>query len=128
MLIQSLFFIILLPLLVLAQDGSISGPASSADAAGYICDPGKYQLPSCNCASPNPPGGLDPVSVLHGGHVAATAAISACTLLLVPRWFRRSKSLNSLYLPPTTPPSCALWMLSTSFSHSAKTPTGAELP
>lgn len=62
MLIQSLLFIILLPLLILAQDGSISGPTSSADAAGYVCDPSKCQLPNCNCASPNPPGGLDPVS------------------------------------------------------------------
>lgn len=54
----------LLPLLVLAQDdGSLDGPASSADAAGYSCDTSKCQLPKCNCASVNPPGGLDPVSI-----------------------------------------------------------------
>ena len=52
-----------LPLLghVLAQDGSLSGPTSSASAAGYSCDPSKCKLPDCNCASTDPPGGLKPV-------------------------------------------------------------------
>ena len=54
-----------LPLLVgvFAQDeGTISGPTSSASAAGYSCDASKCKLPDCNCASTDPPGGLDPVS------------------------------------------------------------------
>ena len=54
-----------LPLLagVLAQDeGTLSGPTSSASAAGYSCDATKCKLPDCNCASTDPPGGLDPVS------------------------------------------------------------------
>ncbi|KAJ7731234.1 hypothetical protein B0H16DRAFT_1329486 [Mycena metata] len=46
---------------VLAQDdGSVSGPTSSAAAAGYSCDPTKCKLPTCNCASTSPPGGLSP--------------------------------------------------------------------
>lgn len=52
----------LLPLLVAAQDGGISGPTSSSGAAGYSCDPTKCKLPNCNCASTSPPGGLSPVS------------------------------------------------------------------
>jgi hypothetical protein len=47
---------------VAAQDGSVSAPTSSADAAGYSCDPTKCKLPTCNCASTSPPGGLSPVS------------------------------------------------------------------
>jgi hypothetical protein len=47
--------------LVAAQDGSVDGPTSSSEAAGYSCDPNKCKLPACNCASPNPPGGLSPV-------------------------------------------------------------------
>lgn len=48
---------------VFAQDeGTLSGPTSSAAAAGYSCDPSKCKLPDCNCASTDPPGGLDPVS------------------------------------------------------------------
>ena len=47
---------------VFAQDGSVTGPTSSASAAGYSCDASKCKLPNCNCASTDPPGGLDPVS------------------------------------------------------------------
>ena len=47
---------------VIAQDGGITGPTSSAQAAGYSCDPTKCVLPNCNCASTSPPGGLQPVS------------------------------------------------------------------
>ena len=49
---------------IFAQDGSISGPTSSSSAAGYSCDASKCKLPDCNCASTDPPGGLDPVSLL----------------------------------------------------------------
>ena len=44
------------------DDGSITGPTSSPEAAGYSCDASKCQLPNCHCASTDPPGGLDPVS------------------------------------------------------------------
>jgi len=62
MLLKSLLVAILVPLSVVAQDeGVISGPTSSAAAAGYYCDSSKCQLPDCNCASTSPPGGLQPV-------------------------------------------------------------------
>lgn len=48
---------------VLAQDGGISRPLSSNDAAGYSCDASKCTLPNCNCASTSPPGGLHPSDV-----------------------------------------------------------------
>ncbi len=56
-----LILALLLPALSLAQDGSIDGPTTSPEAAGYSCDPSQCKLPNCNCASPNPPGGLSPV-------------------------------------------------------------------
>lgn len=51
----------LLPILALAQDGSLLGPVTSSGALGYFCDPVKCQLPDCKCASTSPPGGLHPV-------------------------------------------------------------------
>ena len=58
---------------VLAQDeGTLSGPTSSAAAAGYSCDASKCQLPNCNCASTAPPGGLSPVSSSSLGRPAAS--------------------------------------------------------
>ena len=59
----TLFLSVLLPAIVLAQDGGISGPTTSVQAAGYSCDATKCKLPDCNCASATPPGGLNPVSV-----------------------------------------------------------------
>ncbi|KAJ7327531.1 hypothetical protein DFH08DRAFT_786940 [Mycena albidolilacea] len=47
------------PLLAWVQDGSISRPTSSSDAAGYLCDAAKCKLPTCNCVSMSPPGGLN---------------------------------------------------------------------
>lgn len=52
---------VLFPALSLAQDGSLTGPTSSAAAAGYSCDASQCKLPYCNCASTSPPGGLSPV-------------------------------------------------------------------
>ena len=59
-------FAAVLPLLaaVLAQEeGQLSGPTTSAAAAGYSCDPNSCKLPNCHCASTDPPGGLSPVSL-----------------------------------------------------------------
>jgi hypothetical protein len=80
MLLQSLLLSALFPLFVLAQDdGSLSGPTSSSDAAGYSCDTTKCQLPSCNCASANPPGGLSPVGrVLVDSSLRATLSALPC--------------------------------------------------
>lgn len=58
---SALLLLALGPLLVHAQDGSITGPTTSQDAAGYSCDASKCKLPNCACASTSPPGGLDPV-------------------------------------------------------------------
>ncbi|KAF8330829.1 uncharacterized protein EI90DRAFT_3145723 [Cantharellus anzutake] len=49
-------FPIILP--TLAQDGSVDGPSTSTEAAGYSCDPSKCQLPTCRCASTDIPGGI----------------------------------------------------------------------
>jgi len=61
----SMFPVLILPLLLialsLAQDGGIDGPVTSPEAAGYSCDPSQCRLPSCNCASTSPPGGVSPV-------------------------------------------------------------------
>jgi hypothetical protein len=62
MLSRTLILSLLPTLLVSAQDdGSISGATSSSAAAGYSCDASKCKLPSCNCASTSPPGGLNAV-------------------------------------------------------------------
>lgn len=65
MLHKALLVVLSLGLAAFAQDeGTLSGPTSSADAAGYSCDASKCQLPNCRCASTDIPGGLDPVSLL----------------------------------------------------------------
>ncbi|KAF8515848.1 hypothetical protein BU17DRAFT_51255 [Hysterangium stoloniferum] len=48
------------PSLVRAQDGSIDGPTTDPSKFPYSCDTNKCKLPTCNCASTNPPGGLSP--------------------------------------------------------------------
>ncbi|KAJ7608728.1 hypothetical protein FB45DRAFT_1067222 [Roridomyces roridus] len=70
------------PLLALAQgdDGGISGPTTSADAAGYSCDASKCKLPDCNCASANPPGGLSPSDVPMFIVFTADDAVQSYTL------------------------------------------------
>lgn len=84
MLLQALLASAVLPLFVLAQDdGSISGPTSSSEAAGYSCDTSKCQLPSCNCASPNPPGGLSPVRrILFTGRRSTSCHLSTKKLTI----------------------------------------------
>lgn len=44
--------------LILAQDGSLSGPGTSQQAANYSCDASKCVLPDCACASTSIPGGI----------------------------------------------------------------------
>lgn len=43
---------------VFAQDGSISGPGTSPQAANYTCDPNQCKLPNCRCASTSIPGDI----------------------------------------------------------------------
>ncbi|KAF7783925.1 hypothetical protein Agabi119p4_90 [Agaricus bisporus var. burnettii] len=84
----------LLPLLALAQDGSISGPTSSVEAAGYSCDASKCKLPDCNCASTNPPGGLKPSEVPMFVVFTADDAIQSYTLDSVNQFLAHRKNPN----------------------------------
>ncbi|KAF9567743.1 hypothetical protein CPC08DRAFT_680400 [Agrocybe pediades] len=84
----------LLPLLVVAQDGSISGPTSSSQAAGYSCDPNKCKLPTCNCASTSPPGGLKPSDVPQFIVFTADDAIQSYTLDAVNQFLAQRKNPN----------------------------------
>jgi hypothetical protein len=66
--------------LTLAQDGSITGPTSSAAAANYTCDPTKCKLPNCACASTEPPGGLTPAETPMFVVFTADDAIQSYTI------------------------------------------------
>ncbi|KAL1951079.1 hypothetical protein VTO73DRAFT_228 [Trametes versicolor] len=85
-----------LPLLgfVLAQDGSITGPTSSAAAAGYSCDATKCKLPDCNCASTDPPGGLKPEDTPMFVVFTADDAVQSYTLDAVNQFLAQRKNPN----------------------------------
>jgi peptidoglycan/xylan/chitin deacetylase (PgdA/CDA1 family) len=85
---------VLLPWLVAAQDGSIDGPTSSTGAAGYSCDSSKCQLPNCNCASVNPPGGLQPSEVPQFIVFTADDAVQSYTLDSVNQFLAQRKNPN----------------------------------
>jgi len=87
-------FTILAPLLVFAQDGGITGPKSSTQAAGYSCDANKCKLPDCNCASPNPPGGLKPADTPMFVLFTADDAIQTYTLDAVNSLLAHRKNPN----------------------------------
>ncbi|KAJ3490417.1 hypothetical protein NLJ89_g11432 [Agrocybe chaxingu] len=84
----------LLPLLALAQDGGITGPTTSPDAAGYSCDPSRCQLPNCHCASTSPPGGLDPSEVPMFVVFTADDAIQSYTLDAVNQFLAHRRNPN----------------------------------
>lgn len=94
MLLKSLLIASLAPLFAVAQDGDISGPTSSASAAGYSCDPSKCQLPNCNCASTSPPGGLSPSDVPMFVVFTADDAIQSYTLDSVNQFLAHRKNPN----------------------------------
>ncbi|KAJ7760139.1 hypothetical protein DFH07DRAFT_740876 [Mycena maculata] len=94
MLSRALLFAILAPLLVLAQDGSVSGATSSAAAAGYSCDPTKCKLPTCNCASTNPPGGLNGSDVPMFVVFSADDAVQSYTLDAVNQFLAHRQNPN----------------------------------
>ncbi|KAI0783166.1 hypothetical protein C8Q75DRAFT_869185 [Abortiporus biennis] len=79
---------------VLAQDGGITGPQSSPEAAGYSCDPSTCKLPNCNCASTTPPGGLDPSQVPQFIVFTADDAIQSYTLDSVNQFLAHRKNPN----------------------------------
>ncbi|KAJ7760140.1 hypothetical protein DFH07DRAFT_442335 [Mycena maculata] len=86
---------LLAPLLALAgDDGSISGATSSADAAGYSCDATKCKLPACNCASPNPPGGLNGSDVPMFIVFTADDAVQSYTLDSVNQFLAHRENPN----------------------------------
>ncbi|VDC06726.1 unnamed protein product [Peniophora sp. CBMAI 1063] len=81
---------------VLAQgdDGSLSGPTSSASAAGYSCDSSKCKLPSCNCASTSPPGGISPSDTPMFVVFTADDAVQSYTLDAVNQFLAQRKNPN----------------------------------
>lgn len=87
---------VLYPALILAQspEGSIDGPKNSAEAAGYSCDSSKCRLPDCNCASPNPPGGLSPQDTPMFVLFTADDAIQTYTLDSVNQFLAHRKNPN----------------------------------
>jgi len=69
-----------LSLFTVAQDGSVTTPTSSSSAANYHCDTSKCKLPSCNCASTSPPGGLSPSDVPQFLVFTADDAVQSYTI------------------------------------------------
>ncbi|KAJ7608729.1 hypothetical protein FB45DRAFT_876987 [Roridomyces roridus] len=95
MLLRSLLLAAVAPLLALAQDdGSVTGATSSAAAAGYSCDPTKCKLPTCNCASPNPPGGLNGSDVPMFVVFTADDAVQSYTLDAVNQFLGHRQNPN----------------------------------
>ncbi|PSR72053.1 hypothetical protein PHLCEN_2v12083 [Hermanssonia centrifuga] len=96
MLAQTLLALLPLFASVLAQgdDGSISGPTSSASAAGYSCDPTQCKLPNCNCASTDPPGGLDPSVVPQFVVFTADDAVQSYTIDAINQFLAQRKNPN----------------------------------
>ncbi|KAF7369447.1 Carbohydrate esterase family 4 [Mycena venus] len=83
------------PLLVLAgDDGGLTGATTSADAAGYSCDPSTCKLPKCNCASTSPPGGLSPSEVPMFIVFTADDAVQSYTLDSVNQFLAHRKNPN----------------------------------
>ncbi|KAF8633605.1 hypothetical protein AX15_001393 [Amanita polypyramis BW_CC] len=86
--------VVLGPLLVLAQDGGITGATSNPQAAGYSCDPSQCKLPDCNCASTSPPGGLSPSEVPQFIVFTADDAVQSYTLDSVNQFLAHRKNPN----------------------------------
>ncbi|KZP04662.1 hypothetical protein FIBSPDRAFT_1054534 [Athelia psychrophila] len=84
----------LVPVLVAAQDGGITGPTSSPAAAGYSCDPSQCKLPNCNCASTSPPGGLSPSEVPQFIVFTADDAVQSYTLDAINQFLAQRKNPN----------------------------------
>ncbi|KAK2462850.1 hypothetical protein APHAL10511_005048 [Amanita phalloides] len=92
--LRVVFFMTAGSLLALAQDGGITGPTSSAQAAGYSCDTSQCKLPACNCASTSPPGGLSPSEVPQFIVFTADDAIQSYTLDAVNQFLAHRQNPN----------------------------------
>ncbi|KAF9071990.1 hypothetical protein BDP27DRAFT_1218247 [Rhodocollybia butyracea] len=79
---------------VLGQDGSVSGPTSNAQAAGYSCDASQCKLPNCNCASTSPPGGLNGSDVPMFVVFTADDAVQSYTIDAVNQFLAQRKNPN----------------------------------
>lgn len=93
--LPAVFFVLLAPLLALAQDGGITGAQTSSAAAGYSCDPSQCKLPSCNCASVTPPGGLQPCQVPQFIIFTADDAVQSYTIDAVNQFLAQRKNPNA---------------------------------
>ncbi|KDQ15546.1 hypothetical protein BOTBODRAFT_31441 [Botryobasidium botryosum FD-172 SS1] len=83
-----------LPLLARAQDGSLSGPTSSASAANYHCDATKCKLPTCACASTSAPGGIAPADTPQFIVFTADDAVQSYTINAVNSFLAQRKNPN----------------------------------
>ncbi|KAI3604411.1 chitin deacetylase 9, partial [Moniliophthora roreri] len=77
-----------------AQDGGVTGPTTSIEAAGYSCDPSLCKLPDCNCASTSPPGGLAPADTPQFIVFTADDAIQSYTLDVVNGFLAHRRNPN----------------------------------
>ncbi|KAK7051541.1 hypothetical protein VNI00_004519 [Paramarasmius palmivorus] len=84
----------ILPWLVYGQDGVVSGPQTSPEAAGYHCDSTVCKLPSCSCASTSPPGGLNASDVPQFIVFTADDAVQSYTLDAVNQFLAHRKNPN----------------------------------
>ncbi|KAJ6617433.1 hypothetical protein B0H10DRAFT_1948335 [Mycena sp. CBHHK59/15] len=84
----------LLTLVAAQDDGSISGATSSTAAAGYSCDATKCKLPSCNCASTSPPGGLNSSEVPMFIVFTADDAVQSYTLDAINQFLAHRQNPN----------------------------------
>ncbi|GAA6018025.1 hypothetical protein JCM11491_000035 [Sporobolomyces phaffii] len=76
------------------EGAGLTGPTSSTAAAGYSCDPNTCKLPSCQCASTSPPGGLSPQDVPQFVTFTADDAIQSYTLEVLDYFLARRKNPN----------------------------------
>ncbi|GAA5966175.1 hypothetical protein JCM3765_006074 [Sporobolomyces pararoseus] len=76
------------------EGAGLTGPTSSTEAAGYSCDPNTCRLPSCQCASTSPPGGLSPQDVPQFVTFTADDAIQSYTIEVLDYFLARRKNPN----------------------------------
>ncbi|WAR54500.1 hypothetical protein PtB15_18B244 [Puccinia triticina] len=76
------------------EGGATNGPSSTPQSAGYTCDPNSCKLPSCQCASTSPPGGLNPKDVPQFIIFTADDAIQSYTINSVNQFFAQRKNPN----------------------------------
>jgi len=76
------------------EGGATNGPSSSPQSAGYTCDPNSCKLPTCQCASTSPPGGLNPKDVPQFILFTADDAVQSYTINSVNQFLAQRKNPN----------------------------------